>query len=109
MFVAVYSGMHVVGGSNIGCKFLRESRSYIPHSFLGYVLANSGMYVLYMSDGTNFVFYASAYIRTYIYVHIIISYVVPISVDHSSSSKDVLRKEVESLFNQLYGTWHHYY
>ena len=103
MFVAVYSGMHVVGGSNIGCKFLRESRSYIPHSFLGYVSANSDMY------GTNFVFYASAYIRTYIYVHIIISFVVPISVDHSSSSKDVLRKEVESLFNQLYGTWHHYH
>ena len=37
MFVAVYSGTHVVGGSSIGCKFLRESGSYIPSSFLGYV------------------------------------------------------------------------
>lgn len=71
MFVAVYSGIHVVGGSTIGCKFLRESGSYIPSSFLGYVSANS----------------------------------VPISMDHSGSSKDMLRKEVENLFNQLYGTY----
>jgi len=51
MFVAVYNGTHVVGGSDIGCSFLRESGSHIPHSFLGYVFANSGIYLV------NFVFY----------------------------------------------------
>ena len=45
MFVAVYSGTHVVGGSSLGCKFLRESGSYIPSSFLGYVSTNSGTYM----------------------------------------------------------------
>ena len=35
-------------------------------------------------------------------------YVVPISMDYSGSGKDVLRKEVENLFNQLYGMWHCY-
>ena len=63
MFVAVYSGTHVVGGSSIGCKFLRESGSYIPSSFLGYVSANSGTYIsMFISGGTNFMIHECYYV-----------------------------------------------
>ena len=52
MFIAVYSGTHVVGGSNIGRKFLGESGCYIPSSFVGYVSASSGTHMyLYPMHG----------------------------------------------------------
>ena len=42
------------------------------------------------------------------YMHILHMYLVPISTDYCGSSKDALRKEVENLFNQLYGMWNSY-
>ena len=37
MFVAVHNEKHLVGGTEMGGNFLRESGSHIPHSFLGYI------------------------------------------------------------------------
>jgi len=44
LYIAVYGGTHAVGGSTIGRKFLLESDSHIPYSFVGYVGAKSGIY-----------------------------------------------------------------
>ena len=46
MFVAVHNGKHVVGGSEIGGKFLQESGSHIPYSFLGYLSATKSSMVV---------------------------------------------------------------
>ena len=46
MFVAVHNEKHLVGGTEMGRNFLRESGSHIPHSFLGYVSSDkSGKYI----------------------------------------------------------------
>ena len=46
MFVAVHDEKHLVGGTEMGGNFLRESGSHIPHSFLGYVSSDkSGKYI----------------------------------------------------------------
>ena len=37
MFVAVHNEKHLIGGTEMGGNFLRESGSHIPHSFLGYI------------------------------------------------------------------------
>jgi len=42
LYTAVYGGIHIVGGSKMGRKFLMESGSHIPYSFVGYVGAKSG-------------------------------------------------------------------
>ena len=45
MFVSVHNEKHLVGGTEMGEKFLRESGSHIPHSFLGYISSEkSGKY-----------------------------------------------------------------
>ena len=46
MFVAVHNEKHLVGGTEMGGSFLRESGSHIPHTFLGYVSSDkSGKYL----------------------------------------------------------------
>ena len=46
MFVSVHNEKHLVGGTEMGEKFLRESGSHIPHSFLGYISSEkSGEYI----------------------------------------------------------------
>ena len=50
MLLALCNGTHVVGGSDIGCRFLRDSGSHIPDSFLGYAFPNSGMSVEFCID-----------------------------------------------------------
>ena len=44
LYIAVCYGTHVIGGSETGWKFLLESDSHVPISFVGYVAANSSMY-----------------------------------------------------------------
>ena len=51
MFVAVHNEKHLVGGTEIGRKFLRESGSHVPYSFLGYLsTTQTGTTYLYMYD-----------------------------------------------------------
>ena len=46
LFVAVHNDNHVVGGTEMGAKFLREIGTHVPHSFLGYLSTPSlSMYV----------------------------------------------------------------
>ena len=46
MFVAVHNEKHVLGGTEMGEKFLHELGSHVPYSFLGYLSATlSSMYV----------------------------------------------------------------
>lgn len=45
IFVTVHDEKHVVGGTEMGEKFLCEIGSHVPHSFLGYLsAANSSTY-----------------------------------------------------------------
>ena len=48
LFVAAHNDKHVVGGTEMGGKFLRESGSHVPYSFLGYLSVSnlSRMYAL---------------------------------------------------------------
>ena len=41
MYIAVCGGTHIIGGSGTSRRFLLESDSHIPFSFVGYVAANS--------------------------------------------------------------------
>jgi len=61
LYTAVYGGIHIVGGSKMGRKFLMESGSHIPYSFVGYVGAKSGTHS-YM-----FVFYAYVLMHSPLY------------------------------------------
>ena len=46
LFVAAHNDKHVVGGTEMGGKFLRESGSHVPYSFLGYLsVSRSSTYV----------------------------------------------------------------
>ena len=47
MYIAVFGRTPIVGGSEIGRRFLLESDSHGPFSFVGCVAANSGL-ILYV-------------------------------------------------------------
>ena len=68
IFVAVHDEKHVVGGTEMGEKFLREIGSHVPHSFLGYLsAANSSTYVC-----IRILNFPSAYSWQQLYIDIIL-------------------------------------